>query len=190
MRRLLAIMVLVPLFAACSGQGGGAGGATQPAQATSNGGGATPGAGGGGATAASGGGGASLAAAAAKVTDWCALIPSDVIARFAPSAPPAAKGVYPGECGASNGVGALEFRYVTGFGPFEIPSGSYSKPMSGVGQAAYYDNPTVDEIELYVALQLDPEVSLFIDVAGHDGKDHQADAVDIANSIIAKLGGG
>ena len=178
-RRSVVLVFLTLVLAACSGQSGATGSGSPASQATSNVGQATSGA--------VAGGGASLADAAAKVTDWCALIPNDVVARFAPSAPPAAAGTYPGECGASNGVGALDFRYTTGFGAFQIPPGA--EQVQGLGQGAYLDRPSQDEVELWVALQADPEVSLFIDVAGHDGKDHTDDAVAIARAIIANLGG-
>ena len=174
------LVVLVLLVAACSGQGGGPGAGSTGPQATSDGTGPTP--------APNVGGGASLAAAAAKVTDWCALIPNDVVARFAPGAPAVTAGTYPGECVASNGVGALDFRFTTGFGAFEVPSGAETIP--GLGESAYLNRPSADEVELWVALQANPEVSLFIDVAGHDGKDHKDDAVAIAQAIIATLGGG
>ena len=132
-----------------------------------------------------GSGGSSLAGAAAKVSDWCAILPADLIAKFAPGSAAPAAGIYPGECGASNGTAALDFRYSTGFGAFEIPSDA--ETVSGLGQAAYLDRPTADEVELWVALQVDPEVYLFIDMAGHDGKDHKADAVAVAQAILAKL---
>jgi hypothetical protein len=185
MDRRSATLVLVFVLAGCSTQSGAPGDVPTGSQTASNGGGATSGPATTSGTPADGGG--SLAEAAAKVTDWCALIPNDVVARFAPSAPPAAAGTYPGECGASNGVGALDFRYTTGFGAFETPSGA--EPIPGLAQGAYVNRPSQDEVELTVALQADPEVSLFIDVAGHDGKDHTDDAVDIAKAIIAKLGG-
>jgi len=181
MRNLMALVVLGALFAGCGSQAGGPGGGSPGGQATSNGAGATPGA---------AGGGASLAAAAAKVTDWCALIPNDVVARFAPSAAPAAPGTYPGECGASNGVGALDFRYSKGFGHFETPNPA--QVVSGLGLPAFAQSAGVDETQLWVVLEdtADSNVDLFIDVAGHDGKDHLADAVAIAQAILAKLASG
>ena len=186
------VLVLIVVLGACSGSPGATGnGSTVPESGSS---GAATTSGGDAATSAAvaspgaaAGGGASLAAAAAQVADWCTFIPIEIIARFAPSAPPAAAGSYPGECGASNGVGALEFRYQTGFGAFEIPAGA--EQVQGLGQGAYVDRPSVDEVELHVALQADPQVTLFIDVAGHDGKDHTDDAVDIAKAIITELGG-
>ena len=188
---ILIVMALGALLAACSpaaqpggsgtpagatGAGGGGGGTTAASQSPAGGGG---GGGGGGA------GGAGLADAAAKVTDWCALIPTDVVAKFAPGAPAPTTAGYPTECFASNGTGALDFRYSTGFGAFDTPSGA--ETVDGVGAAAYLDRPSQDEVELWVALQVDPEVYLFIDVAGHDGKDHKADAVALAQAVIAKL---
>lgn len=177
MKRLSTIALLVGLLAGCSGA------ASQPA-----GGGGTPPAGQSPAASTGGGGGSggsSLAGAAAKVSDWCAILPADLIAKFAPGSAAPAAGIYPGECGASNGTAALDFRYSTGFGAFEIPSDA--ETVSGLGQAAYLDRPTADEVELWVALQVDPEVYLFIDMAGHDGKDHKADAVAVAQAILAKL---
>jgi hypothetical protein len=135
-----------------------------------------------------GAGGSSLADAAATVKDWCALLPNDVITGFAPGASPASAGTYPGECVASNGTGALDFHYNTGFGtsmPSGAPAGSEVVP--GLAAFAYLDRPSKDEVELYVTLSPDSEWGLFIDVAGHDGKDHKADAVAIAQAVLAKL---
>ena len=185
---ILMVMALGALLAACSSaaQPGGSGTPASASAAAGGGGGGTtaagqPSAGGGG----GGAGGAGLADAAAKVTDWCALIPTDVVAKFAPGAPAPSTAGYPTECFASNGTGALDFRYSTGFGAFETPSGT--ETVDGIGAAAYLDRPSQDEVELWVALQVDPEVYLFIDVAGHDGKDHKADAVALAQAVIAKL---
>jgi len=185
---ILMVMALGALLAACSSaaQPGGSGTPASASAAAGGGGGGTtaagqPSAGGGG----GGAGGAGLADAAAKVTDWCALIPTDVVAKFAPGAPAPSTAGYPTECFASNGTGALDFRYSTGFGAFETPSGT--ETVDGIGAAAYLDRPSQDEVELWVALQLDPEAYLFIDVAGHDGKDHKADAVALAQAVIAKL---
>jgi hypothetical protein len=170
--------VIAVFVAACSGSqaptSAPAGSAAPTVQGGAGGGGASGGA----------GGGASVAAAAAQVKDWCALIPADIIATFAPSAPPVSAGTYPGECGASNGVSALDFQYTTGFNG-SLPAGAENVP--NVGQYAYLDRPSKDEVELWVALSSDSDRGLFIDLAGHDGKDHTAEAVAIANAILAKL---
>lgn len=178
--RLSRVLVVAALVAAC-------GGAPSPASAPAGSGAPSASAAAGG-TASSGpvdgGGGASLADAAAKVKDWCALLPADLISTFAPGAPPVTAGTYPGECTASNGVAALDFRYTTGFYGSQ-PSGTESVP--GLGQYAYLDRPAPDEVELWVALSADTDTGLFIDLAGHDGKDHKAEAVAIAQAILAKL---
>ena len=194
--RLSAVLALVALVAACSGSSPQASApAVSPAPVASApaGGGASRGTVGGGGGASivpvGGGGGSSLAAAAAKVKDWCALLPNDVIAKFAPGAPPAAAGTYPNECGASNGTGALDFQLhdrVRHVGPNGGPG---RRGRSGLAQFAYIDRPTRDEVELWVTLSADTGYGLFIDVAGHDGKDHKADAVAIAEAVLGKLAG-
>jgi len=187
MQKRSAVLVLVLFLAACgSAQVAPPGADSSVAPAAGGAGGTASKAPGSGATQGPAGG-VSLADAAAKVTDWCALIPNDVVARFAPSAPPAAAGTNPGECLASNGVGALDFQYHTGFGAFEIPAAT--ELVQGLGQGAYLDRPSKDEVELTVALRSDPVVGIFIDVAGHDGKDHKDDAIAMAKAIIARLGG-
>lgn len=184
-RRSLAL-VLVVVLAACSGGQANPPGGGSSAGTGSGGAGASAGTGGGGGGG-GGGGSAGLAAAAAKVTDWCALIPMDVITPWAPSAPPVTKGVYPGECATSNGKAALDFRYSTGFGHFESPNPAQVVP--GLGVSAFAQPAGVDEVQLWVVLE-DTDAGnaqLFIDVAGHDGKDHIADAVAIAQAVLGKL---
>jgi hypothetical protein len=124
---------------------------------------------------------------ATNVKDWCALLPNDVIAKFAPGAAPASAGSYPNECGASNGTGALDFHYTTGFGT-SLPSGTQGgEVVPGLAEFAYLDRPSKDEVELWVTLSADTGYGLFIDVAGHDGKDHKADAIAIAQAVLSKL---
>ena len=188
--------VIVALVAACSGSQSPtsvpAGTVTPAAQGSAGGAGSNGNAGGAGSNGNAGGagsngnagGGATVAAAAEQVKDWCALLPADVIAKFAPSAPPVHAGVYPGECDASNGVSALQFQYTTGFDGTQ-PSGTEKVP--NIGLYAYLDRPSQDEVELWVALSTESGRGLFIDMAGHDGKDHTAEAVAIANAILAKL---
>jgi hypothetical protein len=132
-----------------------------------------------------GGGGGSVAAAAANVKDWCALLPADQIAKFAPGNSGVTKGVYPHECGATNGTAALEFQYTTGFTTFVVPANG--EAIDGLADGAYIDRPTADEVELWVRLADDSDYGLLIDLAGHDGKDHKADAVAMAQAILARL---
>ena len=186
--RVVLALAAVSLVAACSGSSPQASTPLRPMRRA----GSAPGAGG--ASSGSGGGassasvgGSSVAGAAAKVKDWCVLLPNDIIAVFAPGAPPAAAGTYPNECGASNGTGALDFSYTTGFGT-SLPAGAPGgEVVPGLAQFAYIDRPTKDEVELWVTLSADSGYGLFIDVAGHDGKDHKADAIAIAQAVLGKL---
>ncbi len=137
-----------------------------------------------GSTAAGGGAGSGLFDAAGKVTDVCTLLPTDLVARLIPDASaPESQKFPPLKCRVSNGTAALEIT----LSPFEpvdplVPAES----VSGFPFAAYLQTQFVDDSYLKVLLGQD-QGALYVEVAGHDGKDHKDDAIAIAQAVIAQL---
>lgn len=189
--RLLAVLITLSVgLAACSGASSPS---ANPGGSTSSGSdtgaaGASPdtGASGapGGSTAAGGGAGTGLFDAAKKVTDVCTLLPTDLAARIVPggSAPESQK-FPPLKCRVSNGTAALEIT----LGVYDAVDALVpAESVSGFPQAAYLQTQFVDDSYLKVLLTPD-QGALYVEVAGHDGKDHKADAIAVAQAVIAKL---
>lgn len=136
-----------------------------------------------------GGGGAALAAAAKAVTDWCTLMPADLVAQLVPGAADLQAAEFPSRCTASNQVQALEVSY-QGFSGAAPAADAISVPS--VGESAWFE-PTgfVDDAYLIVILYTNPNglgaSTLYVEMAGHDGIDHADDAVAVAKAVIAKL---
>jgi hypothetical protein len=182
MKRLSTIALLVGLLAGCSGAASQPAGQTQPAGATQATGqpattGQTP--------AASGGAGSgSLADAAAKIKDVCPLVPADLAAKLVPGASaPQSQTFPPFRCTITNQVSVLEVTigaYDTG-GPV-----AGAETISGLAAGGYLERPQPDDAYLTVLLAPDAG-ELYVEVAGHDGKDHKADAIAVAQAVLAQL---
>jgi hypothetical protein len=130
------------------------------------------------------GGGASLVDAARKVTDVCTLLPTDLAAKLVPGASaPQSQTFPPLKCTVSNGTSVLEITVA----PFDavdplVPNES----IAGFPEAAYLQTQFVDDSYLKVLLSKD-QGALYVEVAGHDGKDHKNDAIAVAQAVIAQL---
>jgi len=131
-----------------------------------------------------GAGGASLAAAAAAITDVCTLVPMDLASSIVPNAStPQSQTFPPYRCTISNGTSVLE---VT-IGAYDavdplIPN----EPVAGLGTAAYLQKQQPDNA--YLKVILDPAAgALYVEVAGHDGKDHGDDAIAVAKRVLDAL---
>ena len=136
-----------------------------------------------------GGGGASLAEAAAAVTDWCTLMPADLVAELVPGSAILQAEEFPSRCTASNQVQALQVSYQGSTGA-EPSADATSIP--GLAESAWFE-PTgfVDDAYLIVILYTDPNAlgasTLYVEMAGHDGIDHADDAIAVAEAVIAQL---
>jgi len=187
MKRASIFVVVAILVAACAGSPSSqpadqsqAAGESQ-AQGTSQ----APSSGGGG----GGGGGAALAEAAAAVTDWCTVMPADLVAELVPGSAVLTAEEFPSRCTASNQVQALQVSY-QGFSGVE-PDPAASN-ISGLGEHAWLEpNYPVDDAYLTVILYTDPNglgaSTLYVEMAGHDGIDHGDDAIAVAQAVIAQL---
>ena len=185
--RAVLVGLAISLVAACAS-------AAPPASGgpTSGGGGAAPGAssvagaaGGAEPTAAGGGaGGTSLAERAQKVTDACTLLPTDLAARIVPGgAAPQSQKFPPFKCTVSNQTQVLE---ITVGGYDAVDPLNPAETLSGLGTTAYYQAQQPDDA--YVKVVLSPDQgALYVEVAGHDGKDHKADAIAVAQYALAHL---
>ena len=136
-----------------------------------------------------GGCGAALAEAANAVTDWCTLMPADLVAELVPGASDLQAEEYPSRCTASNGVQALQVSYQGSSGAEPGP-GATSIP--GIAENAWLEpGYPVDDAYLTVILFTDPSglgaSTLYVEMAGHDGIDHGDDAIAVAQAVIAQL---
>ncbi|MFI5225129.1 MAG: hypothetical protein ACHQ3P_00475 [Candidatus Limnocylindrales bacterium] len=130
------------------------------------------------------GGGGSLAERAQKVTDACALMPTDLAAKIVPggSAPQSQK-FPPFMCTVTNGTQVLEIT-VAGYDAVDplVPA----ETVPSLGTTAYYQAQLPDDA--YLKVVLDPaQGALYVEVAGHDQKDHKADAIAVAQYALAHL---
>jgi hypothetical protein len=187
MKRTSMLVVVAVLLAAC-----GSTPSSQPpdqsqaaAQSQVQGASQAPSAGGGG----GGEDGAALAAAAKAVTDWCTLMPADLVAQLVPGAADLQAAEFPSRCTASNQVQALEVSYQEFSGAAPATD---AIAVPGLGERAWFE-PTgfVDDAYLILTLHTDPNglgaSTLYVEMAGHDGIDHADDAVAVAKAVIAKL---
>jgi len=136
-----------------------------------------------------GGGGASLAEAAAAVTDWCTLMPADLVAELVPGSAILQAEEFPSRCTASNQVQALQVSY-QGFSGAEPSADATLVP--GLAENAWFElTGFVDDAYLIVILYTDPNAlgasTLYVEMAGHDGIDHADDAIAVAEAVIAQL---
>lgn len=144
-----------------------------------------PSAGGGG----GGSDGAALAAAAKAVTDWCTLMPADLVAELVPGDAVLQAEEFPSRCTASNQVQALQVSY-QGFSGAAPGSGAITVP--GLGETAWLEpGYPVDDPYLTVTLYSDPNglgaSTLYVEMAGHDGVDYTDQTIAVAKAVIAQL---
>ncbi len=178
-RILVASTAGVLLVSACSGapagQPGGSVTAAAPPPAGDS---AGPGHG------SAGAGGATLVEAAAAVTDACTLLPEDLAASIVPNASaPQSQTFPPYKCTVSNGTSVLEIT-VAAYDAVDalIPN----EKVPGLGTVAYLQEQQPDDA--YVKVVLDPNGgAVYVEVAGHDGKDHGDDAIAVAKRVLEAL---
>jgi len=186
MNRASIFLVVAIILAACGGtqssppadqsHAAGQSQAHGPSQAPSGGGGG-------------GDGGASLAEAAAAVTDWCTLMPADLVAELVPGSAVLQAEEFPSRCTASNQVQALQVSYQ---GPSGAEPSAEATLVPGLAENAWFElTGFVDDAYLIVILYTDPNAlgasTLYVEMAGHDGIDHADDAIAVAEAVIAQL---
>ncbi len=178
MKRATILVLLVGLLSAC-----GAGQTTQPTGQTPVSGQTQPtgptqpsDAGGAGAT--------SLVEAAAKVKDVCTLLPTDLAAKIVVGGTAPESQLFPPlRCRVSNGTSVLEITLAV-FDAVDplVPNES----IPGLGAGAYLQTQFIDDSYLKVLLSKE-QGALYVEVAGHDKKDHKDDAIAVAKAVLAKL---
>jgi hypothetical protein len=119
-----------------------------------------------------GGDGAALADAANAVTDWCTLMPADLVAELVPGDAVLQAEEFPSRCTASNQVQALQVSY-QGFSGAEPFSGAIMVP--GLGETAWLEpDYPVDDAYLTVILYTDPNgngaSTLYVEIANRVGR--------------------
>jgi hypothetical protein len=188
MKRASIFVAVALLVAACETSPSAQPDQSQPAgQSQAPGASQAPSAGGGGGG--GGGDGAALAEAANAVTDWCALMPADLVEELVPEAGDPQPLEFPIGCAISNGVQVVQVTYQSSSGAEPGP-GATSVP--GLGESAWLE-PTgiVDDAYLIAILYTDPgglgASTLYVEVAGHDGVDHADDVIAVAEAVIEEL---
>jgi hypothetical protein len=124
--------------------------------------------------------------AANAITDWCTVMPTDLIAELVPNAnDPQSQQFPPQKCTVSNGVATVEITY-QGFVAAEMGPGAESIP--GLGENAWLEpDYPVDDAWLTVVLDSDPAGTLYVEVVTGDGVDRGDDAIAIAQAVIEEL---
>lgn len=188
MKRASVFVVIAILVAACEGTPA----SQNPDQSQAEGASQAPatdsGSGGGG----GGGGGGDLAAlaeAAAAITDWCTVMPADLVAELVPGAADLVTAEFPSSCTATNQVQALQVSY-QGFAGSELPPGMTSIP--GLGESAWLEpSYPVDDAYLTVILYTDPDglgaSTIWVEMASDDGVDYSDQTIAFAQALIAQL---
>jgi hypothetical protein len=135
-------------------------------------------------TSTGGSGGASLVDAASKIKDPCTVTPMELAAQIVPGGQVVGQpSPFPPRCTYTNNTSVLEITigaYDTG-GPV-----TGAEQIPGLAAGGYLTRPTPDDAYLTVLLAPD-QGELYVEVAGHDGKDHKDDAVAVAQRILAAL---
>lgn len=128
--------------------------------------------------------GVSLVDAAAAVTDACTLMPMDLAASIVPNASePQSQQFPPYKCTVSNGTSVLDIT-IAAYDAVDplVPN----EPVAGLGVAAYLQTQFTDDA--YLKIVLDPNGgAIYVEIAGHDGKDHGDDAIAVAQRVLAGL---
>jgi len=177
-RRTLIVPLLLGLLAACSN--------AAPAKPAGDSGAGNAGAGnaGAGKPTSGGGGGASLADAAAKVTDGCTVMPMDLAAQIVPGGQVVAQPApIPVRCTYTNNTSVLEIT-VSGYDTGGPVNGAEQIP--GLAAGGYLERPLPDDAYLTVLLTPD-HGEVYVEIAGHDGKDHKDEAIAVAQRVLAAL---
>jgi len=112
------------------------------------------------------------------------LLPADLAAKIVPGASaPQSQKFPPLQCTVSNQVQALQITV----GPYDsVGPVTGAESVSGLGSAAYLMTQFVDDS--YLTIDLSPDQgAIYVAVAGHDGTDHKADAIAVAQYVLAHL---
>jgi hypothetical protein len=135
------------------------------------------------------GNGSNYAINAAKVTDACTLMPSALVSKIVPNANAPQSEQYPRRCSVSNGTSVLEITIETGIiVPVDPIQGAEFIPrLAGGGYLERLDPHSKGDTYLTVILGKDPRGLLHVEVAGHDGKDHRDDAIEVARDVLKHL---
>jgi hypothetical protein len=156
-----------------------------PGQSEAQGASSAPSSGGGG-----GGGGtgnAALVETANAITDWCTMVPTDLVAALVPNAnDPQSQTFPPLKCTVSNGVEVVEITYQS----FVAAENTGNAPTTaGLGEVAWLEpDYPVDDAWLTVVLNSgEPAGTLYVEVVTGDGVDRGDDAIAIAQAVIAEL---
>lgn len=184
--RLIGLLATAVLVAACSA-GAQPGGTTSSGATTRPG--ATTGAGQTAATgtqAPGGGTGGSLFDKAKAVKHFCDLLPTELVPAIIASPAPPQEAQFPPGCTVFGDKTAMAIS-LGSYNPIGTPPAD-ATPIPGLGTGAYLERLSPGNFSLWVGLS--PEGgTLYLEVNNSDGKDHTDEVVNVAKSVLQKLGG-
>ena len=89
----------------------------------------------------------------------------------------------PPKCTYSNGTSVLELT----IGAFDSGGPvAGAETISGLAAGGYLEKPDPDDAYLTVLLSPD-HGAIYVELAGHDGKDHRDDVITVARKVLATL---
>jgi hypothetical protein len=129
--------------------------------------------------------GQALLDAAAKLTDPCSVFPLALAKVLVPGSTGPQAQASPPSCEITDGTSSVVVT-VAAAAPTSTPAGA--QPVSGLGAGAFVEHPSAGETRLTVLLTPN-QGTVSIDITTPGAMDHQAEAVAIAQAVLAKLGG-
>ena len=112
-------------------------------------------------------------------------MPTDLVAKIVPNAAaPQSQLFIPLKCTVSNQTSVVEITFSSIAPTDPVPD---AESIPDVGAAAYLEQFEIDDPYLKVVLSDDAQAVMYVEVAGHDGKDHKDDAIAVAKAVIAQL---
>ena len=116
----------------------------------------------------------------------CPVMPKDIVLKLAPEAKdPIEEKLGKVRCIMATAKGAVAITFDTG--PYPSPAGG-AKAITGLGGGGSLErlDPT-SKGDAYLSISLGENSNLRVEVTLHDDKDHEADAIEIAKAVIARL---
>lgn len=176
MRILLAVLVLVGCSKGKSDAPGGssAGAPSAPAGAAS---------------APASNGASELANKVAKLTEVCALLPTDMVKRLVPDGGAPQSERYPLHCSVYGKQAAIEIAFDTG----PSRAGKDGERFSDIAEGGLVERLTPNmhgDVYVTIGLGIDDQGNnhnLHVGVNGFDGKDHLEDARALAREVLARI---
>jgi hypothetical protein len=129
--------------------------------------------------------GQALLDAASKLTDPCSVFPLALAKIIVPGSTGPQAQSSPPSCEITDGTNSVVV-IVAAAGPTGAPAGAQTVP--GLGAGAFVEHPSAGDTKLTVLLTPN-QGTVSIEITTPGGTDHQAEAIAMAQAVLAKLGG-